>query len=234
MKHGGNELTTTAEQIEQFFQGGAAAAKFPDREYGTVIGGEIVADPRMQQQRDYTTGDPITYQDGNPAMQMVIVVQTSLHDPSIPEDDGQRAFYVKGQMRQAIGEALKKAGATAPRRGGKLWLKYIEDKPTTLRNGKPGNPQKIYAAKYEPPAQAAAGQFFDESEGMHIPAGDPAADRTSSPPTTRGGGGLERPPSIPPASWQAMSADQQRQIVAALAGAPPANGGTGFRDEPPF
>lgn len=212
-------MSTATEQIEQFFQGGATAAKFPDREYGTVIGGEIVADPRMQQQRDYTSGDPVFYQDGNPAMQMVIVVQTNLHDPSIPEDDGQRAFYVKGQMRQAIGEALKKAGATAPRRGGKLWLKYIEDKPTTLKNGKPGNPQKIYAAKYEPPAQAAAGQFFDD---------------TPTPPTnTPPPGPLPPPPGVGAELWGRMNPDQRQAYMAALGGAPAA-GGSAFSEEPPF
>lgn len=217
-------MSTAAEQIEKFFQGSATAAKFPDREYGTVIGGEIVDDPRMQQQRDYTTGDPIVYQDGNPAMQMVIIVQTNMSDPTIPDDDGQRAFYVKGQMKQAIGEALKKAGATSPRRGGKLWLKYLEDKPSTLKNGKPGNPQKIYAAKYEPPAAAAAGQFFDE------PAPDPGQTSRFAQ-----GGSLPRPESVPAAKWQAMSAHQQEQMYDALGLVPPGyTTNRPFTEEAPF
>jgi hypothetical protein len=221
-------MSTAAEQIEQFFQGGAAAAKFPDREYGTVIGGEIIADPRMQQQRDYTTGEPITYQDGNPAMQMVIVVQTSLHDPSLPDDDGPRAVYVKGQMRQAVGEALKRAGVTAPRRGGKLWLKYTEDKPVTLKNGKPGNPQKIFAAKYEPPAQAAAAEFFGDDQGAQ-----------AAPPTAvdalGGGPILSCPPGVEPAKWAQMTTPQREQMYDALGLTRPAPVAAGaFRDEPPF
>lgn len=230
-------LSTGAQAIEDFFAGGVAAAKFPDQQFGYVIGGEIVADPRMQQQRDYTTGDPITYPDGNPAMQMVVVIQTSEHDPAIADDDGQRALYIKGQMKQAVGEALRKHGEKAPRRGGKLWLKYIEDKPVTLKNGRPGNPQKIYAAKYEPPAAAAAGQFFDE------PAADPRAThpRTTYPTNPDGGSTVAvpattPPPGIPAEAWQAMSADQRLGILAALGSMTTPSGHPAGRaaEEPPF
>jgi hypothetical protein len=210
-------LSTGAQQIEDFFTGGVPAVKFPDGAYGTVIGGEITADPRMQQQRDYTTGDPICYPDGNPAMQMVIVVQTGQHDPGIEGDDGNRALYVKGQMKQAVGEALRKHGEKAPRRGGKLWLKYLEDKPVTLKNGRPGNPQKIYAAKYEPPAQAAASQFFD----------DPAATRGAE--LAAAADAVAPPPGIPAPAWQAMTPEQRQQMREALAGSTFA-----FAEEAPF
>jgi hypothetical protein len=235
-------LSTGAQQIEDFFTGGVPAVKFPDGAYGTVIGGEITADPRMQQQRDYTTGDPICYPDGNPAMQMVIVVQTGQHDPGIEGDDGNRALYVKGQMKQAVGEALRKHGEKAPRRGGKLWLKYLEDKPVTLKNGRPGNPQKIYAAKYEPPAQAAASQFFDD------PAVDPRTTYLTNPPghggstvpvsadsmrsTAIAADAVAPPPGIPAPAWQAMTPEQRQQMREALAGASAA--GSGFAEEAPF
>ena len=101
-------MTSAAVQsVEDFFAGGVPAAKFEDKAYGTVIGGTITAEPRMQQQRDYTTGDPITYPDGNPAMQMVVIVQAY---EAMGEDNGERAFYIRGQMKQAIGEALRKHG----------------------------------------------------------------------------------------------------------------------------
>jgi len=227
------------QSIEDFFAGGAKAAKFEDRAYGTVIGGEIVADPVMRQQRDYETDEPMTYPDGNPMMQMLVTVQAV---PPTDDDDGQRTFYIRGQLKSAVGEALRKVGVKAPQRGGRLWVKYVSDEPVTLKNGKRGNDKKIHAAKYEPPAQATAGQFFDEQAGnMHLPPDDPAADRTSSPawrpaeqqPATRGG---ERPDSIPSAVWEAMSTDQQQQIAAAARGlAGPARAqASRFTEEPPF
>lgn len=220
-------MSTAAAEIESFFAGGVPAAKFADGQYGTVIGGEITTEPRMQQQRDYTTGDPITYPDGNPAMQMVVTVQTGLRDPAIDGDTGERAFYIRGQLRQAVGEALRKAGAKAPQNGGTLQVKYLRDEPVTLKNGRPGNPQKIYAAKYEPPAQAAAGQFFDDPGNTMTLSGKPAAPGagagTSSP--------LPCPPGIPPATWQAMNPDQQQQMALALGYPPPGPAGGG---EPPF
>lgn len=216
-------ISAAAQSIEDFFAGGVPAAKFPDGLFGTIIGGVITSEPRMQQQRDYTTGDPITYQDGNPAMQMVIVVQTDQHDPAIEGDDGQRALYVKGQMRQAVGEALRKAGARKPERGGRLLVKYLEDKPTTLKNGKPGNAQKIYAAKYEPPAAQAAGQFFD----------DPAA-----PATNGGAGSMPCPAGVDPGKWSAMTAQQREQMYDALGLVPPdyrtLSGKQAYDREPPF
>lgn len=54
-------------------------------------------------------------------------------------------------MLEAIVTAVKEAGATAYAVGGKLAVKYIEDKDT----GK-AKPMKMYAAKYAPPAPKAA------------------------------------------------------------------------------
>jgi hypothetical protein len=218
-----------AQTVEDFFAGGIAAAKFEDGAFGSVIGGEIIDEPRMTQQRDYTSGEAITYPDGNPAMQMVVAVQAY---PPNGDDDGGRAFYIKGQMKQAVGEALRKHGAKTLSRGGRLWVKYVEDKPTTLKNGRPGNPQKIYAAKYEPPAQAASGQFFDES-----PASAPAAAVPAQAPTTEFG--LACPPGVEPGKWAAMTPVQRGQMYAALGltaeAAPPRQAqARGFADEPPF
>lgn len=220
--------------LEDFFAGGAAAAKFEDGAFGTVIGGQIMEDPRMTQQRDYTSGEPITYPDGNPAMQMVVVVQA--YKPA-GDDDGRRAFYIKGQMKQAVGEALRKVEAKYPQRGGYLWIKYTEDKPTTLKNGRPGNPQKIYAAKYDPPAPAAA-DYFDS--GQAGPGAPPAA-RTDSRPAGDASdprvNGLACPPGVDPARWGQMNPAQQAQMYDALgldSGSTQQAPGGDFRDRPPF
>lgn len=206
-----------AEEIEGFFAGGAKSAKFPDGAIGTVIGGEIVEEPELRQQRDYDTDELVFYADGKPAMQMVIVVQAQEPDG---DDDGRRAFYARGQLKAAIGDALRKTGERVPRRGGQLWVKLTGEEPVQLRNGKPGKPKKIHAAKYTPPAQQAAGQFFTEAPENTTPATRAAA-----------------PAGIDPRAWAAMSEGQRQQMRDALENATTLNGGTagrGFTDEPPF
>lgn len=207
---------TAATDVEAFFAGGAKSAKFAEGAYGSVIGGEITADPVMRQQRDYDTDEPLTYPDGNPMMQMVVTVQAQ---PPTEDDDGQRAFYIKGQLKQAVGEALRKVNAKSPQKGGKLWVKYLSDEPVTLKTGKRGKDKKIHAAKYEVPAAAQAGQFFAEEAATVT---TPAA-----------------PPGIDPAQWAAMNPAQRVQLAQALnpqtsvnLAAPPAQ--FAFTDEPPF
>lgn len=214
--------------LDQFFAGGVPAAKFEDKAYGTIIGGEITSEPRMQQQRDYTTGEPVTYPDGNPAMQMAVTVRA--YQPT-GDDNGERTFYLKGQMRQAVGEALRKTGATRPEKGGKLFIRYDNDEPVQLKNGRPGNPKKIYSAKYEPPAHAASGAFFDDptaSPNQPTTGQAHAAAFTAALATERPGGwlpstpapaparGRQRPAGIDPATWARMTDDQQAQMQAAL------------------
>lgn len=210
-------MTSPAVQtIEDFFAGGAKSAKFHDGAIGTVIGGEIVDEPRVQQQRDYDTDELVFYQDGNPAMQMVVTVQAQA---ATEEDDGRRSFYIRGQLKQAVGEALRKAGARKPERGGKLWVKLTGEEPVQLRNGKPGKPKKIHAAKYEPPALAAAGQFFADDQ----PAAAPRRDEAMA---------LACPAGVDPGKWAAMNSAQRGQMYDALALAPAAPGP--FAEEPPF
>ncbi len=223
-----NVTTAAAQQIEEFFSGGAKSAKFPDGAIGTVIGGEIVEEPRMQQQRDYDTDELVFYQDGNPAMQMVITVQAQ---PATDEDDGRRSFYVRGQLKQAVGEALRKVGTREPERGGKLWVKLTGEEPVQLRNGKPGKPKKIHAAKYEPAAQAAAGQFFADDQGASAEASTRAvADPLGGAPI------LSCPAGVDPGKWASMNPAQRAQMYDALGLAiQKANAaGSLFTEEPPF
>lgn len=208
--------------IAGFLGGKVASASFPDREYGTTVGGRIIRDPELMQQRDYTTGDPLFYPDsGKPQMQLVVHVQTDVRDPAVPDDDGVRALYVKGQMRAALIDALRRAGiepTVGPRKGGQLFMRYERDEPVTLKNGKRGNPQKIYTGKYLPPAGEA-------SEFLTEPSNAPASFANGPQPTTsadamRNSGNVPQalpcPEGIEPARWAAMTPGQQTQMYSAL------------------
>lgn len=149
--------------VDQFLLGsGAKSAKFPT--VGTVVKGKIVEQPVLRQQTDFTTGELLTWDDGSPRMQLVVKLATDERDPGETDDDGTRALYVKGEMRKAIADALKKAGKTGLAVGGTLAVKYTGDGPKPAKGFAP----KLYAAQYEPPA---AGEDF-----FAAPAASAAAD----------------------------------------------------------
>lgn len=131
---------------------------------GDHVVGHIMRQPEVVQQRDINTGAPKTWNDGSPMMQMRVVLMTEERDPSDPEDSGERAIYIKGNMQKAVALAVRQAGATGLEVGGKLMVTYKADGAVTQRGF---NPPKVYEAKYrapevqpvpvpEPPPQAQA------------------------------------------------------------------------------
>lgn len=123
--------------------GGAPSAKFPTP--GTIVGGRITEKPTVEQQRDIKTGDKKFWGDGNPMMQLVVTVQTQERDPQVEDDDGRRRLFVKGQMKNAIADAVRAAGARGLEVGGTLTLTYTHDGAVTQRGF---NPPKQYTASY--------------------------------------------------------------------------------------
>jgi hypothetical protein len=126
------------------FSGGAPVAKFPS--IGAIVKG-TVTNSEVTQQTDIDQ-KPKFFDDGNPMRQLVITLQTAERDPSADNDDGLRRLFVKGQMLQAVREALKAAGSKLEN-GGTLAVQYANDKPSERRGY---NDQKIYRAQYQPPA----------------------------------------------------------------------------------
>lgn len=112
---------------------------------GDTVKGTIV-NLEMQQQRDFKTNELKVWDDGKPMMQLRLVLATDLHEND--DDNGQRAVYVRGQMQQAVREAIKNAGATSIEEGGTLAVKYEGD--GTASNPK-FNAPKLYRAEYKAP-----------------------------------------------------------------------------------
>jgi hypothetical protein len=128
----------------------APAAKFP--KIKTSVGGPITEEPRVVQQTDFTTRQPLTWSDGSPRMQLVVIVQTDRPDDE--NDDGRRRIFVKGQMKDAVNHALRVAGVKDIAVGGTLTVTYIHDGERT--DGGFGAAPKIYEATYVPPDDSAA------------------------------------------------------------------------------
>ena len=141
-------MTTAA---DAFFGGSAKSAKFET--IGETVGGPITHIGSEQQQTEFGSGKPLFWDNGEPRTQLPITVQTNLRDASDATDDGQRTFYVKGEMKKAIGAALRAAGAKMAI-GGTITITYTGDEPTK------GFPKKLYSATYTPPVPGAG--FFEE------------------------------------------------------------------------
>jgi hypothetical protein len=131
-----------------FLMGGGQSASFS--EHGDRVVGVITKDPDVVQTKDFKTGKPEFYDDGNPKEQLVITLKTQDHDPDDETDDGTRRVYVKGKnIRNAIRSAVRNAGADGLAIGGILDITYTGDGEPA---GKGLSAPKEYAAKYYKPS----------------------------------------------------------------------------------
>lgn len=134
---------------------GAKSVSWKNAPVGHTVSGTIASEPTLSQQTDMKTKAPQFWDSPHntqPKMQLVITLQTSQRDPADASDDGRRALYVKGQMRQAIADAVRAAGADGLSVGGTLTVRYIGDGD---QQDKTLDPPKHYDAAYQAPANTA-------------------------------------------------------------------------------
>ncbi len=142
----------TQQSAEQFLLGGGgASARFET--VGASVTGTIASPPEVRQQTKMGTGEPLTWDNGDPKMQLVVALATQLRDND--DDDGIRNLYVKGSrkpesgsMHAAVAAAVSAAGAKGLDVGGRLTVTYTGDGTAST----PGfNPPKHYTATYTAP-----------------------------------------------------------------------------------
>ena len=151
------------------FGGTGKAAKL--EEMGDAISG-VITDAVVQQQTSMDDNAPLFWPDGSPRKQLVITLQTDLHDGD--DDDGMRRLYAKGgkfevasgsgtSMKEAIADAVKRASARKLDEGGKLTVALTGIGKKTNRGY---NAPKLYKAKYEAPKAtiSEADLFGDDAE----------------------------------------------------------------------
>lgn len=129
---------------------------------GDEVVGFIMRQPEMQQQRDFDSGEPKVWPDGKPMMQLRVVLSTSERDSEDPEDNGERAVYIRGNMQKAVAQAVRQANAAGLEVGGKLLIKYSGN-GTASRRGL--NPPKLFEARYRKP------------EAQPVPVPEPVAEQ---------------------------------------------------------
>lgn len=157
---------------------------------GDTITGTIAREPNKMQQRDYDTGEPLVWNDGNAREMLVVIVQTDLQESE--DDDGLRGHYLSGKKRNAVADAVRKSGSKGLSIGGKLTVTYTGDGPKT--NPK-FNAPKLFSAVYVPPADEAFGGGFGTTAQAA-----PAAT------------GPVRPSQVPEATW-ALLDDKSKAML---------------------
>jgi hypothetical protein len=182
-------MTTDLGSVNDFLMGGGIpSAKFETP--GTVVSGKIVRTPEVQQQRDFDTGKPKFWDDGTPQKQIVVQLQTPVRDRQIPDDDGVRVIYIRGNMLTAIRQAVRAAGAQLEA-GGTLAITYTGDGEPSKRGF---NPPKLYSATYTAGSQAAVNDLLAVN------------------PPPAGQGPRDLPPGITGDMLAGMSADQRKAL----------------------
>lgn len=138
---------SNAPDPDELLNSGAPAVKF--KEIGDTVKGVVIKKETVQQ-RDYESGQLKTWDDGNPAWQVVFTLQTDYHDDE--NDDGERRLFAKspGGILTAIRAAQKKAGGKTIEIGGTLVVRFVSVGTPPKRNLQP---PKEFVAKYTPPAR---------------------------------------------------------------------------------
>jgi hypothetical protein len=167
--------------IDDLLSGSGAKAFFnADSQIGASVTG-VVDLVETVQAHDFQTKQPAFWNDGRPQMQIHIVLQTTLRDPSVDDDDGRRSLWIKGWGIQlkAFREACKQAGGNPPKNGDTMTA-------TFSGLGERGNaPQapKVYEYRIVPangvnalvnPQQPVQQAVAQPQQGYYQPAQQPA------------------------------------------------------------
>lgn len=117
---------------------------FKDAKVGDSFTG-VIAELETAQVRNYESGEPEFWEDGNPKLQIVVTLDTDYSTSS--EDDGQRKVYLFGQKLQAAKSALKEAGVDKLEKGSVFTITYTGTKPAA---NKKYNDVKLYGITIVP------------------------------------------------------------------------------------
>lgn len=161
-------------QDDDPFAGGVKtpSVSFKGAPIGAKVEMRITAKPELVQSRDFETGKPATWDDGNPKMSAVVKGTVNGEE---------RAFWAQkpSSLFAAIAKAQETAGARlAP--GGTLVVTLVGEKP----NDNPRlAPQKLYEATYSP----ADAFSVAASESSAPTADEPAWSATATGSSNAGG-----------------------------------------------
>ena len=119
-----------------------SSISWKDQPVGTTVSGTVVEAPKLVQARDYESGEPAFWKDGNPKQTVVTILDLGGEEPQ------SLWASVPSALQKAIAQAQKDAGAGPIAVGGKLSVTFTGEK----KNDNPRlNAQKLYSATYRAP-----------------------------------------------------------------------------------
>lgn len=154
------------------FAGGESlpSVTFKDAAVGTSYTLEVTKAPELVQARDYESGQPAFWPDGNPKQTVV----TRVIDTATGEEKNLWAAKPSAMFR-AIGDAQKAAGAQI-KPGDTLTVTFSGEKPNA--NNPRLNPQKLYTVQLKS-GDAFADQASAATATSQAPAAAPAAPQAA-------------------------------------------------------
>lgn len=139
---------TENREYDPFEESGAPSLSFDKVPVGTTRYIDVTATPSVQQQRDFQTGQPAVWDNGDPKMAVVIVGTDENGDASsiwCPKTGKAGSKYV------AIREAQRAAGVKITA-GCRVYLTYTGDEPS---DNKRFSDRKLWSARIEAPDRFA-------------------------------------------------------------------------------
>jgi hypothetical protein len=142
---------------------------------GTYYEGILKEMPSRKQATEYGTNVPKTYQDGNPVMDVHLVLDTQYRDedPSV-EDDGTRRIILNGIGQRALQDEMRRLGIQRFGIGTKIRYELIGLKPN--QQGQPSKLVKLTLdpTPYIPVEQRSVEEQLKAAEAQRQPAQQPA------------------------------------------------------------
>lgn len=133
---------------ELLMGGGVKSIKWTDHQIGHTVIGTIAETPKAVQMTKYQSTELDFWPSGDPKMQVVVVIQTDLRDPSDAQDDGRRRLYIEPRMMAPVREAVQRIGAKGLEIGGRIAVRWISG------SGQGEGNARQFAAEYAAPAVA--------------------------------------------------------------------------------
>lgn len=163
-----NGFKSEEQELDEFFSGGGGpkAISWKDAKMQTSYSG-IITKVELRDKRD-KQGNVELNKYGKPKKIVILTLLTDLRDPEIEGDNGLRRMFLQGNAQWELRQALKRANAVKPLKGGRFKITLIGTKPTEHYND-----QNLFQVLYgDPTGETLARVAAIESEANRVPAGD--------------------------------------------------------------
>lgn len=138
------------------------SVSFKDMPIGTTYTGTVVEAPQIVQSRDFDTGDPEFWPDGNKKLSVVTMLEINGEHRGLWAGKPSAMFRAMADAQQAAGAQIQV--------GGTLTVTFVGEQPNEKKPHL--NPQKLYKVTYQPNDPFGADGQVNTSTGevqRHLP-----------------------------------------------------------------